>query len=120
MNGSEEKFTNLKVWQRAHLLVLEIYKITDRFPQKEKFILVPQIIRAAISIPANIVEGSKRKGTKDKLHFYSMAYGSLEELKYYLILIRDLGYIQQSQYTELISQCREISKMISALSRSIK
>ena len=118
MNGSEEKFTNLKVWQKAHSLVLEIYKITASFPQKEKFILVPQILRAAISVTANIVEGSRRRSPKDKNHFYSMAYGSLEELKYYLILIKDLKYIAENQYIELREKCREISRMLSALSRS--
>lgn len=91
-----EKFEDLKVWQKAHQLVLEIYKITKTFPQEERFVLVSQVKRAAVSIPANIAEGFKKRGKKDKSNFYNIAQGSLEELRYYLILSKDLGYIENN------------------------
>ena len=108
-----EKFEDLKVWQKAHRLVLEIYKITKELPQEERFALVSQVRRASVSIPANIAEGFKKRGKKDKSNFYNIAQGSLEELKYYLILSKDLGYVEDN--VKLISDIEEINKMLYAL-----
>lgn len=93
MRKRAERFEDLEVWQCAHKLVLEIYKITSVFPAEEKFGLISQMRRAGVSIAANIAEGFKKRGTKDKTNFYNIAQGSLEELRYYLILSRDLGYL---------------------------
>ena len=89
-----ERFEDLDVWRRAHALVLDVYRLTGRFPNDEKFGLVSQMRRAAVSVPANIAEGFKKRGSKDKANFYNIAQGSLEELRYYYILSRDLGYLK--------------------------
>ena len=78
-------FMQLKVWQDSHALVLDVYKFTASLPAEERYGLVSQMRRAAVSIPANIAEGFKRTGQKDKAHFYNIAQGSLEELRYYFI-----------------------------------
>lgn len=110
-------FIDLSVWQKSHGLTLEIYKLTKFFPREEKFGLVQQMRRATVSIPANIAEGFKRRGIKDKIHFYNIAQGSLQELKYYLILGKDLKYIDDSQ--NLWDLTDEIGKMLNGLIKSI-
>ena len=85
-------FEDLIVWQKAHQLVLGIYKFTERFPRYETYGLRAQLRRAAVSIPANIAEGFKKRGRLDKVRFMNMGEGSTEECRYYLILTRDLGY----------------------------
>ncbi len=83
-------FRQLETWE-SHKLVLTVYQVTKRFPGDERFGLVSQMRRAAISIPANIAEGFKRRGVQDKIRFYNISEGSLEELKYFFILSKDLG-----------------------------
>lgn len=90
-------FTDLIVWQKAHQFVLNVYKITLKFPKEEKYGLTSQFRRASVSIAANIAEGYKRKGTRDKLRFYNIAQASLEECRYFLILAKDLDYIHNSE-----------------------
>lgn len=85
-----QSFRDLTMWKLAHQFVLDIYKITKDFPHHEMYGLTSQIRRAAISIPANIAEGFKKKGSRDKVKYYNIAQGSLEECRYYLILISDL------------------------------
>ncbi|MEO0083549.1 MAG: four helix bundle protein [candidate division WOR-3 bacterium] len=118
IQGRLEKFQDLSVWQKAHQLVLEIYKITRNFPNEERFCLVPQMRRAVVSVPANIAEGFKKQGKRDKVNFYNIAQGSLEELRYYLILSKDLGYINDTK--KINSDIEEISKMLVGLIKSIK
>ncbi len=109
-------FTDLIVWQKSHQLVLDIYKITSGFPNEEKFGLVSQMRRAAYSIPANIAEGFKRQGTKDKIRFYNIAQGSLSEVSYFLILTTDLNYTKAN----FRGNVEEIEKLLAGLIRSIK
>lgn len=90
-------FQELQVWQEAHKLVLLVCKVTESFPNDERFGLISQMRRAAVSVPANIAEGFRRRGIQDKIRFYNISEGSLEELKYYFILSNDLGYIQNSR-----------------------
>jgi len=116
--GKLERFEDLKVWQKAHQLVLEIYKITKDFPSEEKFALISQIRRASVSTPANIAEGFKKRGKRDKVHFYNIAQGSLEELRYYLILSKDLGYIKNN--LNLMSKIAEVSKMLQGLINAVE
>src|SRR5437899_4082436 len=85
-------FEELNVWQKAHQFVLSVYHFSENFPQKEMYGLTSQFRRAAMSIPANIAEGYKKVGRADKLRFFNIAQGSLEECRYYLILSRDLRY----------------------------
>ena len=116
--GKAVRFEDLEVWKRAHELVLRIYKITKDFPNEEKFGLVSQMRRAAISIPANISEGFKKRGLRDKANFHNIAQGSLEELRYYLILSKDLGYCgNTNEFHELIEI---IGRMLHRLIQSIR
>ena len=115
--GKIQKFEDLVVWQKAHNLVLKIYKITKDFPSEEKFGLVSQMRRAAVSIAANIVEGFRKRSKKDKLNFYNIAQGSSDELRYYVILTKDLGYLNDNP--EINSQIDEIGKMLTGLIESI-
>jgi len=85
-------FQDLLVWQKAHQLVLATYALTAAFPKQETYGLSLQMRRAAVSIPANIAEGFRRRGKADKARFMNMAEGSVEECRYYLILAKDLGY----------------------------
>ena len=106
-----KSFDQLIVWQKAHQLVLGIYRFTDGFPRKETYGLTSQLRRAAVSIPANIAEGFKKRGRPDKVRFLNIAQGSLEECRYYLILARDLNYGDTAQ---LHSQLEETSKLLEA------
>jgi four helix bundle protein len=85
---------DLEVWKRAHELVLSIYQIIARFPDSEKYALSDQLKRAAYSVPANIVEGHSRKTSKEFLQFLYQARGSLEELRYFIFLSKDVNYIK--------------------------
>ena len=86
-------FTQLKVWQKAHQVALIIYRLTERLPADERFGLTSQMRRAAVSVAANIAEGYASRGTKNGAYFFATAKTSAEELKYYLILTKDLGYL---------------------------
>lgn len=111
-------FRDLTVWQKGHQLVLEIYKITQTFPSEERFGLVSQMRRSAISIPANVAEGFKKRSQKDKANFYNIAQGSLEELRYYLILAKDLGYYQN--IASLWGLSEEVGKMLNGLIKTLR
>ena len=109
-------FSDLIVWQKAHRFVLAIYKMTDSFPKSEMFGLISQMRRAAFSIPANIAEGFKKKSKADKLRYYNIAQGSIEEIKYFLLLSRDLGFADTNKLNDDIC---EISKMIDSYMKKI-
>lgn len=113
-------FSDLLVWQKAHMLVLEVYKTTRVFPKEELFILTSQLRRATISIAANIVEGFRRQTLKDSLHFYKIADASLEETKYHLLLSRDLGYQKDEEYIALLSRAEEVGKLLTNWIKSQK
>ncbi len=98
-------YKNLNVYLKANELTLLIYKITKGFPRDELFGLTSQLRRCAVSVPANIVEGYGRRTDKDKLQFYYIARGSLNELEYYLDLVFQLGYVTKTDY-EIISKIR--------------
>ena len=109
-------FRELIVWQKAHAFVLGLYGYSAGFPASELYGLTSQARRAAVSIPANIAEGFKKKGKKDKAKFMNIAQGSLEESRYYLILANDLQYGDNSH---LMSQLEEVSKLLEAYSAAI-
>jgi four helix bundle protein len=113
-----ESFVDIKAWGKAHELVLEIYRLTSSFPKIEDYCLTSQIRRAAISVPSNIAEGFKRKSAKDSNHFYNIADGSLEEVKYQLILSKDLGYISIMEYENIFKLTEEVGKMLSGWKKS--
>ncbi|TSC74374.1 MAG: S23 ribosomal protein [Parcubacteria group bacterium Gr01-1014_44] len=116
--GNIKSFKELKVWQKAHQLAIKIYQITKDFPSEEKFGLTSQIRRAAVSVASNIVEGFRRYSNKASKNFYDISDGSLEELKYQLLLSVELGYIEQNIYNESLNLAEEISKMLHAWSKT--
>ena len=113
---ASKKFTELIVWQKAHEFVLNVYKMTKTFPKEELFGLSSQFRRAAISIPANIAEGFRKKGKMDKVRFLNIAEGSLEECKYYLLLTKDLNY---SEIKNEFNLAEEVSKLLYSYSHKI-
>ena len=112
-----KSFEDVAVWQKSHAWVLAIYRHTNKLPQHELFGLTAQLRRAAVSVPANFAEGFKRQGRPDKLRFYNIAQGSLEECRYYLRLAQDLGY---GDVAALQAGLREISQMLEAYSRKVR
>ena len=112
-------FKEIKAWQYAHTFVLQVYYITKRFPEYEKFGLCSQFQRAAVSIPANIAEGYKKLSKADKLRYMNIAQGSLVESRYYIILSKDLGYIDNSMYVELESLVEKTSWFLNAYCKGI-
>jgi len=116
---STYSFENLVVWQKAHQFVLTVYTTTNHFPKEELFGLTSQFRRAAISIEANIAEGYKKLGKADKLRFLNISEGSIEECRDYVILSRDLGYIDGQQFDELFYSVEETSKLLVAYSKGI-
>ena len=112
-------FRDLKVWEKAHELVLEIYKITKNFPNEEKFGLVSQLRKSASSIPTNLAEGFKRRSKKDFAHFVNIADGSLEETKYILFLSYELGYLDRSELDKLSKIYDEVGRMLNGLYRGL-
>ena len=118
-----EKTTNFKqliVWQKAHSLVLEVYKTTKRFPREEIYALTSQMKRAAISVPANIAEGYKKKTASAKLNYLNISEGSLEEIKYNFILALDLQYISETDCNRLTDKAEEVGRLLSGYASGIK
>lgn len=112
-------FKDIVAWQLAHEFVLFVYKITRGFPQEERFGLCSQFQRAAVSVPANIAEGYKRLGKADKLRFFNMAQGSLEECRYYIILSKDLLYISEECYEKMSDAIEKVSWYINAYCKGV-
>ena len=115
-----QSFEQLIVWQKAHSYVLAIYKITKQYPKEELFCLVNQMRRAAASITANIAEGYAKISSKDKLRFYNISQGSLEETRNFIILSKDLGYITLQDKEQLGIQAAEISRLLNAYCIELK
>ena len=105
-------FRNLRVWQRAHNLTLEVYGATRTFPKEERYRLTSQLRRAAVSVPANIAEGCGRNGDAELARFLTIAKGSASELDYFLLLAHDLGYLKTSRYEQLAEEVHGISRML--------
>lgn len=112
-------FHGIVAWQKAHEFVLLVYKTTRSFPDYEKFGLCSQFQRAAISIPANIAEGYKKLSRADKLRFYNIAQGSLEECRYYVLLSKDLGYINEEDCNLLFNAVEETSKLLNGYCKGV-
>ena len=110
-------FEDLVVWQKAHQFVLDCYRLTSGFPKYEIFGLTAQMRRAAISVPANIAEGFKKRSPAEKLHFYNIAQGSLEESRYYLILANDLEYAEADPER---SHLTDVSKLLERYVQTIR
>lgn len=114
-----KRFEDLLVWQKAHEFVLLVYKETSSFPKDELYGLTSQFRRAAVSIPSNISEGYRKKGTLDKLRLYNISQGSLEECRYYIILSNDLGYISTDVKLLLMKSIVDISLLLNSYCKAI-
>jgi four helix bundle protein len=113
-----QSYKEILTWQKAHRLALDVYKLTKLFPKCEEFVLIGQIRRCAISVASNIVEGFARKSLKDSKRFYIIAEGSLEELKYQLLLAKDLGYLTLKDFDTINESAEEVSKLLSSWKKS--
>ena len=109
-------FRDLLVWRKAHAFALGIYQFTATFPRHETYGLCSQMRRVAVSIPANIAEGFRKRGKPDKARFMNVAEGSIEGSRYYLILAQDLGYGSTESPTNLLE---EVSKLLNSYARAI-
>lgn len=109
-------FRDLIVWQKAYRFILEVYRSTESFPKSELYGITSQIRRASVSIAANIAEGFKRKGKQDKLRFYNIAEGSIEEVKFFLMLSKDLNLLNDDS---LFEKLEEVSKLLNGYSQTI-
>ncbi len=105
-------FKEIYAWQKSHELTLLVYKLTKQYPKDELYGLVSQSRRCAVSVPSNLAEGFKRRGQNDDAHFCNIAQGSLEELRYQLLLAKDLGYITTSEFNDAEKLCEETAKLI--------
>lgn len=114
---ASKTFEDVEVWQLAHKWVLQVYRYSEAFPKHELFGLSSQLRRAAVSVPANFAEGFKKIGLNDKLRFYNIAQGSLEECRYYLILAADLGY---GETADLKIELDRIGKMLNGYMKAIR
>ena len=112
-------FENIMAWQKAHSLTILVYQITRNFPEDEKFGLTSQFRRAAVSVEANIAEGYKKISKADKLRFLNISEGSLAECRNYIILSRDLCFINEEEYTNLYLALEESSRLLTAYSKGI-
>ena len=114
------EYEELEVYKKAHNFVLETYRVTKTFPKEERYRLIDQLIRSAYSIPSNIAEGNCRNTTKDYINFLYMARGSANEIKYFLLLSKDLKYINEETYSELKNKIEVIIKLLNGLINSLK
>jgi four helix bundle protein len=112
-------FKDIKAWQFAHQFVIDVYKHTREFPETERFGLCSQFQRAAVSIAANIAEGYKKLSKPDKLRFLNISQGSLEECRYYILLSKDLGYINSDSFENLDAEIEKVSWYINAYCKGI-
>ena len=112
-------FMDIKAWQLAHQFVVDVYKLTREFPDTERYGLCSQFQRAAVSIAANIAEGYKKLGKADKLRFFNISQGSLEECRYYILLSRDLGYIDNDSYDSLNNEIEKVSWYTNACCKGV-
>jgi four helix bundle protein len=110
-----QTFQELIVWQKSHQLTLRVYKLTSTFPKHEVYGLSSQMRRAAVSIPANIAEGFKRRGRPDKARVLNIAQGSLEELRYYFLLSKELDYLKDAEREAL----DEVGRLLGAYMRTL-
>ena len=115
-----KSFKELKVWQKAYQLCLNIYKDTGSFPADEKFGMTSQMRRAAISIPSNIAEGYGRKTIPDYVRCLYIAYGSICELETQTLLSGDLEYLNENNKVSLIDKIDEVERMLMALIKSLE
>lgn len=119
-NKKINSFKDLKVWQKGHALVVDTYKITEKFPSREVFGLTSQLRRAIVSVTSNISEGFSRRTSKEKSQFYFIALGSLTEFQNQILITKDVNYINTEEYEDLEKRFTEVGKMINVLLKKFK
>jgi len=119
-DGRINAFTDLKVWQEGHSLVIDIYRITKDFPKEELYSLTNQMRRSAMSVTANIAEGFGRQGYKEKIQFYYLAHGSLTELKDQFLIARDIDYLADSEFVERDQKLVSVHRLLLGLIKKSK
>jgi four helix bundle protein len=115
-----QDFRNLKVWEKAHALTLDIYKASKSFPRDEMYGLTSQLRRASVSIGANIAEGTCRRGDVDFARFLQIAVGSASEVEYHLLLARDLNLLALADYQRLSEEAVEVKRMLALLMQKLR
>lgn len=121
MNAEKIKsFTDLKVWKEGHKLVILVYKVTKNFPREERYSLVDQMRRATSSVTANIAEGFGRQTYREKLQFYFLVQGSLTELKNFILIGRDVGYLSPVAFSNLVEQANLTHQLLQGFIRKTK
>jgi four helix bundle protein len=115
-----QSFRNLKVWESAHLLTLDVYKSTSEFPREETYGLTSQMRRSSVSIGANIAEGCCRKGDVEFGRFLQIAMGSASELEYHLLLAHDLSFLEAFEYKRLLEETAVVKRMLTSLIHKLR
>ncbi|MCH7490695.1 MAG: four helix bundle protein [Gemmatimonadetes bacterium] len=113
-------YRDLKAWQVAHELALEVSRLVEAFPRHERFELTSQLRRASLSVPTNLAEGQARYGPREALRFARIAAGSLAEVDYLLFFAKEKGYLDHQSHERLIAHRRHASRLINKLIRSLK
>ncbi|HSY91615.1 MAG TPA: four helix bundle protein [Candidatus Binatus sp.] len=115
-----QDFRNLKVWEKAHALTLDVYQVSRSFPREEMYGLTSQMRRASASIGANIAEGVCRRGDVDFARFLQIAAGSASEVQYHLLLARDLELLKSQDYQRLSDEAVEVKRMLASLMQKLR
>lgn len=113
-------FRDLKVWEKAHQLAVDLYASTQLFPREEIYGLTSQLRRSAISVPSNIAEGCGRDGDRDLARFLQIAMGSASELEYQLLLAHDLGFMEKTNHEQFSDRIREIKRMLASFLQTLR
>ena len=115
-----QDYHKLKVWEKAHLLAMDVYRLSEGFPRRDGVALTTQLRRAALSIPTNIAEGAGKSGTNDFRRFLDIALGSASETHYQLLVARDLNLIENEVYDDLSTRVTEVRRMLVGLLKRVK
>lgn len=115
-----QNYKDLEVWEKAHQFTLEVYEATKQFPKEEMYSLTNQLRRAASSIPANIAEGCSKVSQAEFAHFLNISVGSANEAEYFLILSKDLKYLNENIFDTLVKIINEIKAMLIALISKVR
>jgi len=112
-------YKELKIWQKGMDMAKSVYRLTAQFPAEERFGLIVQMRRAAVSVPSNIAEGQARSGTREFLQFLSHANGSLAEMETQVLLSVDLGYCREPDVESILREIGELQRMLAAIKRKL-
>jgi four helix bundle protein len=114
-----QSFTGLEAWKEGHKLALTVYQITENFPDKERFGLISQLRRAAVSVTSNIAEGFNRGDVKDKIRFYLFSRGSLAEIQNQLLIAKDIGFLKKEEFENIAQKTILVHKLLNGLIKSL-